>query len=153
MYESLLGLTATILFATAAQATSTGHETMLVAEGAAPAATLTLDGGTAAGAGYVWEHGLLEYHDRQSSFKLDGISVIDVGSGDVTAAGEVYNLSQLSDFNGNYVAVAAGGTQGSRASVSYLMNQHGVIIKLHSTTVGLRFTFSADGAHIHLQGS
>ncbi len=49
------------------------------------------------------------------------------------------------------MAVTAGATVGGGATVAYLKNEHGVVIKLHSTTVGLRFTLSADGVHIRLQ--
>ena len=93
----------------------------------------------------------MDYGDTHHRFKLKGLSVVDIGVAHITATGEVYNLSKLQDFNGNYVAVAAGATVGGGASVAYLKNEHGVVIKLHSTTVGLRFTLSADGVHIRLQ--
>jgi hypothetical protein len=41
--------------------------------------------------------------------------------------------------------VAGGGT------AVYLKNEHGVVIKLVSTEVGLKFNLSADGVHIALK--
>lgn len=154
MYKSILALMATALLATVgvAQNAAPSSGSAPVAEGTTPSGTLNLSGGAvAAGVGYVWGHGTLNYGDHQRRFKLKGVSVLDIGAADVTATGEVYNLSKLSDFNGNYVAVSAGATVAGGAAVAYLKNEHGVVIKLHSTTVGLRFTLSADGVHIKLQ--
>jgi len=123
-----------------------------VSANAVPSASVTLTGGAvAAGVGYVWGRGTLDYHGHQHRFKLNGLSVVDVGAAHITATGEVFNLSRLRDFSGNYVAAAAGATVAGGAGVAYLKNEHGVIIKLHSTTVGLRFTLSADGVNIRLR--
>jgi hypothetical protein len=46
---------------------------------------------------------------------------------------------------------AAGATVGGGVSVAYLKSEHGVVIKRHSTTAGLRFNLSADGVHITLR--
>jgi hypothetical protein len=138
-------------------AASAGPEKMAVAKSAVPAATLSLDGATvAAGGGYVWHQGTLRYRDRERRFDLDGISIVKARAGEVSAEGEVYNLARLSDFDGHYVAVAGseGAAETSTAYVitAYVMNEHGVIIKLHLKMAGLRFTFAADGAHLRLQG-
>jgi len=123
-----------------------------IAEDAVPSASVTLSGGAvAAGVGYVWGHGTLNYDGNPHRFKLNGVSVVDVGAAGITAAGDVYNLKKLEDFDGNYAAVAAGATVGGGGSVAYLRNDHGVVIKLHSTTVGLRFNLSANGVHIKLR--
>lgn len=155
MNRLFLSLVATVFMSTVAMAADTppaSSEAPPVAEGTTPSGTITLSGGAvAAGVGYVWGHGTLNYGDGDHRFKLKGVSVVDVGAAGITATGEVYNLTKLRDFNGNYVAATAGATVGGGASVAYLKNEHGVIIKLHSTTVGLRFTLSADGVHIRLQ--
>ena len=65
----------------------------------------------------------------------------------------MYNLKGLQDFDGNYSAVTAGLTIAGGGSVAYLKNENGVVIKLVSTTEGLRFNLSADGVHIKLQGT
>jgi hypothetical protein len=119
---------------------------------AQPTGSVTFSGGSvAAGIGYVWGHGTLTYRDKQYKFKVSGVSVVDVGAANITATGDVYNLSGLPDFDGKYSAVAAGVTVGGGGSVAYLSNGKGVVIKLHSTTQGLRFNLSADGVRITLQ--
>lgn len=114
--------------------------------------TVSLTGGSvAAGVGYTWGHGKLSYQDTSRNFTISGLSIVDVGAASITATGHVYNLKQLSDFPGNYVEVSAGATLAGGGSVAYLRNEHGVVIKLESTTVGLRFNLSAEGVSVKLK--
>jgi hypothetical protein len=123
-----------------------------VANEAQPDATVALTGGSvAAGIGYTWGKGDLSYRDSSRPFSIKGISVVDVGATGFTAKGNVYNLKKLSDFSGNYVAAGAGITVAGGGSAVYLKNEHGVVIKLISTDVGLKFKLSADGVHITLK--
>jgi hypothetical protein len=123
-----------------------------VRDDASPDAAVTLSGGSvAAGIGYTWGHGDLKYHDSSHRFSIKGVSVVDVGASDFTAAGNVYNLGKLSDFTGNYVAVGAGFTVAGGGTAVYLKNEHGVVIKLVATNVGLQFKLSADGVHVALK--
>jgi len=123
-----------------------------VAENATPDGKVTLKGGSvAAGIGFTWGHGELEYHKGAHRFTIRGISVLDVGATDFTATGHVYNLKSLDDFAGNYVAAAAGITVAGGGTATYLKNEHGVVIKLLATDVGLKFNLSADGVHISLK--
>jgi hypothetical protein len=86
-----------------------------------------------------------------SEFSIHGISVVDVGATNFTAAGNVYHLTKLSDFSGNYVAAGAGVTLAGGGTAVYLKNEHGVVIKLVATDVGLKFNLSADGVHVNLK--
>ena len=123
-----------------------------VADDAKPDATVTLKGGSvAAGIGYTWGHGDLNYRKSPHEFSIKGVSIVDVGVTNFTAAGQVYNLKKLSDFSGNYVAAGAGITIAGGGTATYLKNEHGVVIKLISTDVGLKFTLSADGVHVSLK--
>ena len=74
-----------------------------------------------------------------------------MGATDFTATGSVYNLKALSDFAGNYVAAGAGITVAGGGTVVYLKNEHGVVIKIVATEVGLRFDLAADGVHVSLK--
>jgi hypothetical protein len=117
-----------------------------------PDGTVTLSGGSvAAGIGYVWGHGELNYGGKSHPFKVSGLSIVDVGAANITASGHVYNLRKLADFNGNYVEVSAGLTVAGGGSAAYMRNEHGVVIKLESTTVGLRFNLSGDGVKLTLK--
>lgn len=117
-----------------------------------PDGTVNLTGGSVAvGIGYVWGSGDLNFQGKTHKFKLSGLSVVDVGAAHITATGNVYNLKNLSDFNGNYTAATAGLTVAGGGSAAVLRNDHGVVIKLTSTTQGLRFNLSADGIGITLK--
>lgn len=113
--------------------------------------TVNFTGGSiAAGIGFSWGHGELNYGGQPHAFKISGVALVDVGAASVAASGHVYNLKNLADFDGNYVAMGAGMTIAGGGSAEYLKNEHGVIIKLHSTDVGLRFNLSADGVKVKL---
>jgi hypothetical protein len=123
-----------------------------VADDAKPDATVTLKGGSvAAGIGYTWGHGELNFGKSPHEFSIKGVSVVDVGATNFTAAGQVYNLQKLADFSGNYAAAGAGITIAGGGTATYLKNEHGVVIKLISTDVGLKFNLSADGVHVSLK--
>ena len=116
-----------------------------------PDATITFSGDSVAvGVGYIWGNGKLTYEGKTYPIKLSGVSVVDVGAAHITGSGNVYNLTTLKDFNGNYAAASAGLTVGGGGSAAVLRNEHGVVIKLLSTTEGLRFNLSADGVNIQL---
>src|SRR5271163_4784076 len=116
-----------------------------------PDATIVMSGGSiAAGIGYVWGHGELVYAGQKHNFSISGLSIVDVGVADISATGVVYNLKNPEDLNGNYTAVSAGLTIAGGGSASYLKNEHGVVIKLLSTTRGLRFNLAAHGVRVKL---
>jgi hypothetical protein len=123
-----------------------------VANNAKPDGTITLTGGSVAvGVGYTWGHGELTYREGSHEFSIKGVSVVDVGATDFSASGNVYNLKELADFAGNYVAAGAGLTVAGGGTAVYLKNEHGVVIKLIATDVGLKFKLSADGVHVALK--
>jgi len=154
MHKLLLGLIASVFVSAAVAADASSPPP--VADSAIPSAYVWLSGGSIAiGIGYAWGHGTLYFSKDQKEykFKLSGVSVVDVGGASITAEGEVYNLANPSDLNGNYSTVTAGATVVAGGSVAYLKNDNGVVIKLHSQTQGLRFNLAADGVHITLQKS
>lgn len=111
-----------------------------------------LSSGTiAAGIGYSWGHGTLNYNGKQYPFKIDGLDVGSVGVHEANSRGEVCNLTRLEDFNGNYAGVAAGATVGGGGSAMTLRNQNGVVLDLTSTTQGVSFTLAPSGVNINLQ--
>lgn len=119
---------------------------------AAADATLKLEGGSiAAGIGYVWGHGSLTYQGVAHKFSISGVSVVDVGAAKISATGDVSHLGKLSDFEGVYTAWSAGATLGGGGSAVYMKNEQGVVIKLISSTEGLRFNLSGNGVKVKLQ--
>ena len=118
----------------------------------APDATVELSGGAvAAGIGYQWAHGDVVYQGQKHHFSLSGLSIVDVGVANITGSGVVYNLHNLQDLNGNYVAATAGLTVAGGGEADYLRNEKGVVIKLLATSKGLRFNLSGNGMKIQLK--
>jgi hypothetical protein len=123
----------------------------VVAQGATPDGTVSLSAtSVAAGIGWVWGNGKLQFKGKGRSFKISGLSVVDAGVASISASGEVYNLTRLEDFGGNYTVASAGIALGGGAGASYLKNEHGVVIKLVETTQGLRFNLAGEGVKITL---
>jgi len=113
--------------------------------------TLEFNGGSAAaGIGVSWGAGVLKYKGRSYAFKVSGLSVGNVGAGTASASGEVYDLKSLDDFNGNYVAGAAGAAVAGGATVASMKNQNGVKINVKATTRGAKVTLGGGGVDIQL---
>jgi len=118
---------------------------------AATEGTVTFSGGAVAlGIGFQWGNGTLTYQGHQYPFRMNGLSVVDVGVTQVTGTGMVHNLRNLADFSGNYVSVAAGATIAGGGSIASLRNQNGVVIEGISTAQGVRLTLAPGGVNITL---
>ena len=126
------------------QATTTQGSPKFVAP-ADRIATFDQDGTVAVGIGFSWGKGTLAYKGKNYPVKVDGLSVGEVGVNRATAAGKVYNLKTLADFDGNYVAGGAEATVGGGAGVTAMKNQNGVVIELKSTTRGASLKLAAEG--------
>jgi len=117
-----------------------------------PDATLSMsEGQVAVGIGFSWGKGVLTYQGKEYPFKVNGLSVVDVGITKATSSGKVYNLKKLEDFNGNYTAASAEGTMAGGAGVLKMKNQNGVEIELASTTQGVNLKLSVEGVKIQLE--
>jgi hypothetical protein len=121
----------------------------VIAEGTPPFARVTLTGRSMAIiVGRVAGNGTISFREKNYQFKLSGISFFDIGAASVAARGEIYNLTAIGDLAGTYSAIAVGTTIGRGGSIAYLKNEHGVIIRLRSSTVGLLFNLSVDRVKI-----
>ena len=115
--------------------------------------TVTFTGGAVAiGIGFQWGNGTLTYQGRQYPFKVDGLSVVDVGVTRMTGTGTVRNLRNVADFSGNYVSLSAGATLAGGGSVTTLRNQNEVVIDGISTSQGVRLTLAPGGVNVTLSG-
>jgi hypothetical protein len=111
-----------------------------------PDATLMMsEGQVALGIGWSWGKGTLSFKGKKYEFKVDGLSVIDVGITKATSKGKVFNLKKIEDFDGIYTAMAAEGTLAGGAGVTKMKNQNGVVIELVSTTQGANLKLAAEG--------
>jgi len=105
----------------------------------------------AVGVGFTWGDGVLTFQGKKYTFSAKGLSVIDVGITQLSAAGEVYHLDKLEDFNGTYMSASAGMAIGGGAQGTAMKNQNGVVLKLHSTQKGVKFTLAPEGVTLKLK--
>ena len=125
---------------------------LALAQAKKPDATLSLSEGTVGvGIGFSWGKGSLSYKGKTYPFKVEGLSVGDVGIQRATATGNVFGLKKIEDFDGNYTAAGAGATVGGGAGAAVMKNQNGVTIHLVSTSQGLKFTLGASGVSMKIK--
>ena len=118
----------------------------------APDATIKLSGGSvAAGVGISWGSGTLTYKGKTYPISVSGLSVGDVGVTKLEASGDVSNLKNLDDFDGNYTAVGAGATVAGGGSAVAMKNQNGVAVTLVSTTQGVKITVGGGGVSMKIK--
>ena len=87
---------------------------LVAAADARPDATIDISGTTvAAGVGFTDAKGTVLYAGKSYPVQIQGVGVAQVGVSTLTATGEVFNLKQLQDINGDYTAAAAGARRNS----------------------------------------
>jgi len=117
-----------------------------------PNATLRLSGKSlAAGVGFSWGKGTLTYKGKDYPVSVKGLALGKVGISGVTAAGKVYNLKKLEDFDGNYTAAGAGITLAGGGTAIAMKNQNGVRVVLHATTRGVDLTIGGAGVDMAIK--
>jgi hypothetical protein len=102
----------------------------------------------AAGVGASWGSGVLRFKGQRHLFKIDGLSVGSVGISSISAVGNVYNLTSMSQFPGNYAAVGAGITLAGGVAGLTMQNQSGVIINLYAVQQGVQLNIGPQGFSI-----
>jgi hypothetical protein len=126
--------------------------TVARAEDKEPDATLRLSGGSvAARVGVSWASGTLSYKGKDYPVDVKGLSVGDVGVTKLEAAGKVFNLRKLDDFNANYTAARAGLTAAGGAGAAAMKNQNGVTVELVSTTQGVKVAIGTGGVDMKIK--
>ena len=117
-----------------------------------PVGTVSIDlTSVAAGVGASWGSGVLRYQGNTYRFKVNGLTVGDVGFSTVSAVGNVYNLNKPSDLAGNYAAVGASLAVGGGAGGVSMKNQKGVQIELYTVQQGLQLTIGPQGFSIEMR--
>ena len=127
---------------------------LFAAAGAARAqdATIHFGGGSVAFLASVnWGGGTLHYHGRRIPLKVNGIGVGAIGADKFSAEGAVYNLRHAHDIEGTYTALNASATAGSGEGEIDMRNEHGVEIRAHTTSAGLKLSMAPTGVEIHFK--
>ena len=90
--------------------------------------------------------GTLYYGRRSYPFKLGGLGIGGIGVSTLDAAGSVYNLRRLQDFEGVYGQARVGWAVGQQGKGEmWLQNSNGVYLRLRARRQGLALSLGADG--------
>ena len=117
-----------------------------------PAAMLKLKSKSVAlGAGVSWGDGVLTFQGRDYPFNVSELSLLDLGASSVNATGRVYNLNNLADFSGNYVATQATFAVAGGSGELTMTNAKGVVIELTSQESGTQLTAGPAGISLKLK--
>ncbi|MBW1842069.1 MAG: DUF1134 domain-containing protein [Deltaproteobacteria bacterium] len=123
-----------------------------VAKDVEPSATVSIESTSVAiGIGVQWGDGVLTFQGKQYKFKIDGLSVIDLGVSKISAAGKVYHLKDVSDFAGTFTAAEAGIAIGGGVGAQTMKNQNGVVMNLTSTKTGIKLKLAPEGVKIKMK--
>lgn len=118
-----------------------------------PAATLKIESTSiGAGVGVTWGKGSLTLRNGMTyRFSLRGLNLAEAGVTKISATGEVYNLTKLSQFDGTYTGVSASATVAGGRGILRIRNESGVIIVLKTTSRGLGLKLATEGIRIQLE--
>jgi hypothetical protein len=126
--------------------------TAISGEARKPSGRVTMESkSVAAGIGVTWGDGKLTFKGKEYPFTIEGLSVVDWGISRVSAAGDVYNLTDVSKFPGTYAAAEAGFTLAGGAGGITMRNSEGVVINLRSTSRGASLTLGPAGLVIKMK--
>lgn len=105
----------------------------------------------AIGVGVQWGHGTLTMDDGSThKFKVNGLSIVDLGISKIQASGEVFHLVEAQDLVGTYLSGEAGAALIGGGATIAMKNENGVVIQLKSTQKGVKLTLAAQGLKVSM---
>ena len=126
--------------------------TVVAAEGQTPSGKVSIDSTSiAAGIGVSWGDGKLTFNGKTMPFSVEGLSLVDWGISKASAVGDVYNLTDVSKFAGNYVAAEAGFALAGGMGGIVLRNQNGVVIHMRSVSQGAKLQLGPSGLKLTMK--
>jgi hypothetical protein len=105
----------------------------------------------AVGAGYSGGGGIVTFRGKEYACRIDGLAVGGSGISSADAIGNVYHLTNIEDFSGDYLAISAGALLAGGGDVA-MRNQHGVVIDLTDSSQGAKIMLAVQGVNITLEG-
>jgi hypothetical protein len=127
---------------------------LISAEVEPPDATLTLHTVSMAdGVGYSWGAGVLAFQGKAYPFRVEELSVGEIGISSAEATGTIYHLTKIEDFSGDYVAASTSAAIAEGSGIATMRNQHGVVIDLIGIDKGLTLKFAVEGVKIAVEGA
>jgi hypothetical protein len=101
--------------------------------------------------GVNWGDGRLTFKGKRALFAVNGLTLVDVGIAKASAVGEVYNLTDISQFEGTYLAGEAGfDLVGGMGGIS-MRNKNGVILHLRADSEEALLQLSRGGMTVKLR--
>jgi hypothetical protein len=126
--------------------------TVLSADSPKPSGKVSLSSTSiAAGIGVSWGDGTLNFKGKDYRFSIQGLTLVDFGISKADAVGDVYNLTDVSKFEGNYVAGEAGFALAGGMGGMVLRNSNGVVMHLRSVSTGAKLQLGPSGMSIKMK--
>jgi hypothetical protein len=107
--------------------------------------------GVGAIVGVSWGHGVLWFKGKRYPFRVEGLSVGDIGFAKISARGKVYNLKKPLDLTGTYAAAGAGVALAGGVAGLAMQNEQGVVIDLTATQTGVKLNLGPQGLTITMR--
>ena len=93
----------------------------------------------------------MTFHGKEYPFRVEEISVGDIGISRAEATGNVYHLTKIEDFSGDYAAASTSAAIAEGSGVATMRNQHGVVIDLTGIDKGIKLKFGIEGVKITVE--
>ena len=94
--------------------------------------------------------GNLQFEGNDYPFKISGLKVGGLGVSKVSAVGEVYDLFDVEQFPGTYVAGDYGITLGGGVGGVVMKNENNVYMRIRSTSEGIAVSLGASGVTVKM---
>jgi hypothetical protein len=121
----------------------------------APDGTVKITSRTVAPAiGLEWGEGVLTYKGRNYPFTFRAGGRFRNVDGEITTvelSGQVFNLKNLEDFDGNYQTVEIEGPDSGGGTRARIKNQNGVVVNVASIVKGRKFNLTREGLDVQLK--
>jgi hypothetical protein len=95
----------------------------------------------------------LTFQGKEYPFRVEELSVGDMGISRAEVTGNVYNLTKIEDFSGDYAAASTSAAIARGSGVATVRNRHGVVIDLTGVDEGVKLKFAVEGVKIAVEGA
>jgi hypothetical protein len=100
--------------------------------------------------GVNWGDGRLIFKGKHQLFSVNGLTLVDVGIAKASAIGEVYNLTDISQFEGTYLAGEAGFDLAGGVGIA-MRNKNGVLLHMRGDSEEALLQLAPGGVTIKLR--
>jgi hypothetical protein len=118
----------------------------------APSGKISIESNSIALAvGVNWGDGRLIFKGKHQLFAVNGLTLVDIGIAKASAVGEVYNLTDVSKFEGTYLAGEAGFASAGTMGGIFMRNKNGVVLHLRGDSEEALLQLAPSGVTIKLK--